>query len=115
MRDMICIVCPVGCHLHVDENSKVFGNRCPRGENYAIIEITNPKRVLTSTVRTKNTLMPRLSVKSSDALPKALLFDVIEVLNQVEVLHTTRLGDVIVSNVLNTGVDIIATKDVFFE
>ncbi len=52
MKDLICIVCPRGCHLKVDEENdyKVTGNRCQRGVLYAYSELTNPTRVLTSTV-----------------------------------------------------------------
>ena len=51
MKELICIVCPKGCHLYVDEenNDFVTGNSCPRGAAYGQNEIRNPQRTLTST------------------------------------------------------------------
>lgn len=47
-KEMICIVCPVGCHISVDTDTlEVTGNTCPRGEKYGKEELTNPKRVIT--------------------------------------------------------------------
>ena len=30
-KELVCIVCPRGCHLTIDENNNVTGNSCPRG------------------------------------------------------------------------------------
>ena len=63
MKELICIVCPRGCHLTIDENKNVTGNSCPRGVQYAINEVTNPMRMLTSTVFISTTIIffPRSS------------------------------------------------------
>jgi CxxC motif-containing protein len=111
MKEMTCIVCPVGCHLSIDDALKVIGNRCPRGERYGIDEMTQPKRMLTSTVRTLYNHHPRLSVKSRTALPKGLIFEAISVLDSVIIDKNVKIGDVIVSNIMNTGVDMIATSE----
>lgn len=110
MKSMTCIVCPVGCHLSVDDALKVTGNRCPRGETYGIQEMKDPRRMLTTTVRTTDPMHPRLSVKSSKPLPKGKIFEVIAALDDVIVSKHVKIGDVIVSNVLNTEIDIIATS-----
>ncbi|MDL2292870.1 DUF1667 domain-containing protein [Acholeplasma sp. OttesenSCG-928-E16] len=110
-KKMICIVCPVGCHLEIDENNIVTGNNCPRGEAYAIKEVTAPTRVLTSTVRTISKKTPRLSVKTKEAVPKEKIFDIMKLLDDILIKKDLMVGDVIIKNVLNTNVDIIATKN----
>ncbi len=109
---MICIVCPVGCHLSVDEHNHVTGNKCPRGEAYAIKEATDPRRVLTSSVKTVFNHMPRLSVKSKEPIPKDKIFDVMNCLDRILVSDPVTIGDVIIDDVLGTGIDIISTKSI---
>ncbi len=110
MKKMICIVCPVGCHLTVDDNHVVKGHRCARGEAYGIKEVTHPTRLLTTTVRTTSPRVPRLSVKTREPIPKGLLFDAMRVIGRVNIDHDVKVGDVIIKDLLDTGVDIIATK-----
>ena len=54
-RKLICIGCPMGCPLTVEidggEVVSVTGNTCKRGDVYARKEVTNPTRIVTSTVR----------------------------------------------------------------
>lgn len=112
MTEIICITCPKGCHLHVDENNdfKVTGNGCPRGEAYGKNEILHPVRVLTSTVRLLGGQGPRLPVKSSAPLPKGKIFDTMQLLDEVTAASPVRCGQVLLSDVFNTGIDIVATK-----
>lgn len=112
MKQMTCIVCPVGCHLNVDEHLNVVGNRCPRGKEYAIIEMTSPKRMLTTTVKTSFLSYPRLSVKTRSPIPKAMIFEILDQLNQVIIKNHVKIGDIIISNICDTGVDVIATKSI---
>ena len=113
MRDMICIVCPKGCHLQVDEQNDyaVKGNACPRGVEYGRTECVNPTRVLTSTVVAEGGLHRRLPVKSDKPLPKGLLFDVMALLDSVRVTAPVHVGDVILKNVMDTGVNIVAARN----
>ena len=82
MKEMICIVCPKGCRLQVDERPDgeiiVMGNGCNRGIPYAKKELTNPTRVITSTVKIKGGIHKRLPVKTSTDIPKGLNFDVMK-------------------------------------
>ncbi|HEY4533835.1 MAG TPA: DUF1667 domain-containing protein [Fusobacterium sp.] len=111
-KEMICIVCPVGCHLTVDtETLEVTGNSCPRGEKYGREELTNPKRVITSTVCIEGAEDRRCPVKTNDAIPKGLNFACMEELKKVVLHSPVKRGDVVIRNVLNTGVDVVATKD----
>ncbi|MDY5669483.1 MAG: DUF1667 domain-containing protein [Bacilli bacterium] len=112
MKEMICIVCPRGCHLKVNDNNEVSGNFCPRGAKYAIEEITCPKRYITSTVRTVNLKENLVPVKTSQSVDKKIIFQVMEEIKKAVVDKPIKIGDVIIKNVLNSGADVIATKNV---
>ena len=77
MTDLICIVCPKGCHLKVDEENgyKVTGNGCPRGAAYGEKELVNPTRVITSTVRVEAKTARRVPVKTASDIPKGKIYD----------------------------------------
>lgn len=113
-RKIICTCCPMGCHMDVTlENgvvTSVVGNTCPRGRKYAIDECTDPKRTLTSSVRTTHGEM--LSVKTAAAIPFGKMFAVMETLSQIKAKTPVHIGDVIVKNVCDTGVDVVATRNI---
>lgn len=113
MKELICIVCPKGCHLKVDEeqNYRVAGNSCPRGEEYGKMELTHPTRVVTSTVRCTGGAHPRCPVKTSAPIPKELILQAVRCLDGVELTSPVRTGDVVVPDVCGTGVDFVATRD----
>ena len=77
MKELICIVCPNGCHLRVDETGgcRVTGNACPRGEEYGRSEVLHPTRVLTGTVRLHGAALPRCPVKTRSPIPKEKLLE----------------------------------------
>lgn len=112
-RILTCIVCPRGCTLHITlEDGKVksvTGNACKRGVSYAEDECTHPKRTVTSTVRCDGGGL--VAVKTSKAIPKELVFDCMKAINSLRAPKGTKVGDVILSNVLDTGADIVATSE----
>ncbi len=114
MKELICIVCPKGCHLKVDEENgfSVTGNGCPRGAEYGHKELTNPTRVITSTVRLEGASLCRLPVKTSADIPKKDIFQAMALLDGVTAHAPVKTGDVIVPNILGLGVDFIATKTI---
>lgn len=93
-----------------NEVINVSGNTCPRGAKYAQKELTHPTRMLTSTVVIKNALYNRLPVITSSDIPKERLFDVMESLKAVRVEAPVKYGDVIIANVCDLGVDIVASR-----
>lgn len=117
MREMICICCPMGCRLTVDDsdknNIKVSGNTCPRGEKYAKDEIVCPKRMVTAVVRVNGGDVAMVSVKTSEAIEKSKIFDALDALKGLTVNAPVKTGDVILKDVCSTGVDFIATKNVY--
>ncbi|MDU2198173.1 MAG: DUF1667 domain-containing protein [Peptostreptococcaceae bacterium] len=111
--ELTCIVCPMGCHLNVEQSEegfKVEGNTCKRGEKYAVQELTNPTRVITTTVKLENSYLQLLPVKTEDPIPKGMIFDIMEALDKVRVNAPVKVGDVIVENILDTGVNVISAK-----
>ncbi len=112
MKEFICIVCPRGCHLKVDDNMNVTGNTCPRGKVYALNEITNPTRMITSTVAIESSELCRVPVMTSSPIPKGKIFDVMAEINKVRVKAPVKINDVIIKNVLGLNSDIIATRNI---
>ena len=111
-RQLICIVCPKGCHLSVDENLNVTGNSCKRGETYAKNELTAPTRMITSTVLVEGGELERLPVVTSNPIPKGKIFDVMREINKAKTKAPVSIGDVIIENVLGLDVNIVATRNV---
>lgn len=113
MKEMICIVCPVGCHLQVDEKSMaVTGNGCIRGEVYGRKEMINPVRHITSTMGVANGEAPIVSVKTSKEVPKNKIFAVMDEINHTMVDAPVACGEVLIRNVCGLGSDIVATKTI---
>lgn len=111
-KEIICTVCPKGCHLSVDENLNVQGNGCIRGVAYGKAEATNPVRMLTSTVKLVSTKMVRLPVITSREVPKGRMFDIMAAINKVTVKAPIHVGDVVISDVCHLGVDVVATRTI---
>lgn len=118
-RNLICIGCPLGCQMEVSLNGageveSVAGFNCRKGDAYARKEVVNPLRTVTSTVRVfgaKNgeAMAP---CKTESDVPKAMIFDVMRDLKGVAVSAPIRIGDVVKKNVGNTGVDMVATREI---
>jgi CxxC motif-containing protein len=89
----LCIVCPKGCVLNVDENGAVTGQSCPKGEVYGREEKLNPVRVVTATVKITGAIRRRCPVKTRTAIPKALIFETMRCLDGVELTAPVKEGD----------------------
>lgn len=115
-RNLTCIGCPMGCPLVVrikdGKVQSVEGNTCKRGAIYGKKEVTNPTRIVTTTVRVLGGTENAVSVKTKEDIPKSRIFDCIRELKEVTVPAPVQIGDIILHNVAGTGVDIIATKNV---
>ena len=110
---MICINCPRGCEMEVTVGGdavSVTGNACPKGEAYAKAEVTNPTRMVTGLVRVAGLRKP-LPVKTGVAVPKAKIDAVLFALHRTTVQLPVKIGDVIIHNVAETGVDVVATAN----
>lgn len=111
-ENLTCIVCPMGCQIEAEVENKtvisVKGASCARGENYAKTELTNPMRVITTTIRSKSgELVP---VKTDKAVPKESIFQCIHTINTLHPpLSQCFIGAVIEENLLNMGVNVLVT------
>ncbi|MBN1684164.1 MAG: DUF1667 domain-containing protein [Gammaproteobacteria bacterium] len=113
-QEMICICCPIGCNLSVEKIDgviRVTGNKCPRGKAYAEQELLNPERIVTTTVKLTGGLYPVIPVKTGRPIPKTKIFEVMDILSNVEITVPVHIGDVVVKNILDTGVDVVITKN----
>ena len=114
-RELTCIRCPMGCQLKVsidEENVNVTGNTCTRGKEYGIKEVSNPTRTVTSSVRVEGGILPVVSVKTKNDISKESIFTVMDEIHKIKLTAPVYIGDIIIANVANTGVDIVATKTV---
>ena len=112
---LVCINCPRGCNLTVENINgeiKVTGNACPRGEQYAINEMTNPLRTVTTTLPIISKKYTRLPVITSKPIPKDKMFEVMKALKNVEVKAPIKIGEVIVANIIGLDSDIISSKTI---
>ena len=115
-RELICIGCPMGCPIVVKmEDGKVVsvtGNTCPRGEAYARKEVTDPTRIVTTTVRVADGKVPMINVKTEHDITKDKILDCIAALRGVTIKAPVHIGDIVLENVAGTGVNIVAAGNV---
>ncbi|HOJ93936.1 MAG TPA: DUF1667 domain-containing protein [Fervidobacterium nodosum] len=115
-EEMVCVMCPLGCRLTVtiEDNGEIIvsGNKCPRGIEYGKQEVTEPLRILTSSVLVNNGELPLVSVKTNKPVPRRLIGEIMEILKRTVVEAPVKSGDIILENVLGTGADIVATRNV---
>lgn len=135
-QEVICICCPLGCLMQVtrravDSNADaisittasnnattasiadefvVTGNKCARGKKYARTEMLAPVRVVTSTVKIMGAMYPVIPVKTAAPVPKDKIFAIMDILSDVEVHAPLHVGDVVVENIVASGVNVVATK-----
>lgn len=114
-KEMNCVSCPLGCLITVEyEGSTVIsikGNTCKRGEAYAKTEITCPVRSIHSTVKLIGGKHPVVPCKTSQPIPKGMIFDVMREINSLEIEAPVKIGDIFIENVLGTGANIVATNN----
>ena len=113
MKELVCIVCPRGCRLKVDEENgfQVTGNTCPRGAEYGKNEVSRPTRVITSTVRITGALYARCPVKTDKAVAKSKMLEIMKKLNGVTLASPVHIGDVVIADVDGEGANFVVTKN----
>lgn len=106
----ICIMCPMGCPLTIEEQNGevvVAGNTCKRGAIYGKEEYTHPKRSITTLVKMASGGVA--SCKTTCTVPKERIFDVVNFVGTLTVSDDVKIGDVVAQNVLGLGADIVIT------
>jgi CxxC motif-containing protein len=121
MKELICIVCPNGCRLHIEPREhtassfSITGNLCKRGEAFAINEMTNPRRSVTTTVRTVFAEVPVLPVRTAQDIPKEKIDSLMHLLAGITIQKKLGIGDAVVKSALGLGIDVIASSNALFE
>jgi CxxC motif-containing protein len=115
-EEIICVGCPMGCHvlLSIDPSGQITdysGNECKQGKKYARQEYENPVRIFTATILTKGSARALLPVRTNRAIPKAKLMECARFIAKRTVMGPMRIGDVVISNILDTGADLICSSD----
>ena len=118
-REVICIMCPLGCRIEVhvegQEVKQVEGERCKKGVKYAQQEVFFPGRILTTTVKTDSPEMPLLPVRSDNAIPRERLIECMKHISKYSVKGSVKLGQTVIENILGLGADIIACRSIPLE
>lgn len=115
-RSLICVTCPMGCALEVtlegEQVLAVEGQGCKRGIAYATDEISNPRRVVTTTVAVRDGVHPLLPVYTEGPIPKAKMAELVSALSRLTVAAPIKAGQVVVADALGTGVRVLASRDI---
>ena len=117
VSNYLCIGCPLGCRLEVEQDDKsdeiveVRGWSCKKGDRYGRQEHVDPRRMVTTTVRIEGAGLARLPVKTSDEVPKQMVGEVCRLLRDLKVDAPVSVGQIILGNIAGTGADIVATRD----
>lgn len=118
---LTCIICPMGCSMEVEVETDTSGhkkvlsvkdNGCKRGEQYAAKELQNPTRTLTTTIKVEGGVLPVVPVKTSGEVPKASLLQCMEVVRRASCRAPVKRGDILLYDLLGTGINVIACADV---
>lgn len=116
VEEIICVSCPKGCRIKVeskdDEIIDISGFGCKEGKRYAREEFKNPTRILPTTVKVKGGEFPLVSVKTKKGIPKVKLLKAMEVIAEIEVKAPVEIGDIILDDILDTGVELVATRNI---
>ena len=117
-----CTTCPSECLLTVEvergadgavtEVRSVTGNSCPRGDKFAHQELTCPMRVLTTTVAVSGGDEVLLPVRTAEAIPLALHAQAMDLIRGLMIKAPIRMGNVVLEDLLNTNIDLIASMDI---
>ena len=114
-KSFTCIICPNGCTvdtvIHEDGHIEVSGNKCPRGKEYVLQELTDPRRTISSTVRIEGAMLPLCSVRLDRPVPKKEIFNVMAEINKVTIQAPSHIGDVVIENVCGLEANVIVTKN----
>jgi len=114
-KTITCITCPIGCNVTVRGRggriTSIEGNKCKRGEEYVSNEYLDPRRVLTTVVKSEGCRLPVISVRTDKPIPKDKILNCVEELRTIVAKGDMRIGDVLVENILGTGANIIVTKN----
>lgn len=115
IKQLTCICCPKGCSVDVyslDTNFQVESHKCLKGKDYAILEMTNPTRFLTTTIAVNGNPSSRLAVRTNIAVPKSKILEIVNETKRIKIKTPVYIGQILISNVAGTDADLIAASEV---
>ncbi|MBQ8080890.1 MAG: DUF1667 domain-containing protein [Clostridia bacterium] len=117
IRPFTCIVCPNGCEITAEyepgrEEISVKGAGCPRGNEYVRQELIEPRRTIASSVRLLHGELPLVSVRLDKPVRREMIPAVMEEIQKQQLEAPVQIGDVVIANVLDSGSNVIITKNV---
>jgi len=113
-KNLICVVCPVGCRMHISgtvEDLIVTGEKCKRGIAHAYEEITNPTRMVCTTVKIKGGVHPVIPVRTDKPIPEKYKLEVVKAVKDMTLISPVVMGDVVIEDLFGTGVNLIAERN----
>jgi len=115
-NNVTCILCPAGCKIFIEIEDgiciNIEGNKCKKGIEYGINETLYQKRIVTSSILIINGIWPLVSVRTSDPIPKEKIFEILDIIKKTNICAPVKSGDIIIQDIANTGVDIVATRTI---
>lgn len=115
-RTLLCILCPNGCELTAELQDGALisccGNRCPKGAEYARQELLHPMRNIATSVEVRGGALPLCSVRLTAPIPRERIFDAVDAIHQCVLNAPVEAGQIVLHNLLELGVDVIATRSV---
>ena len=113
-KNLICIVCPMGCRLTITgtpDALEIGGNKCQKGNTYAYEEITNPVRIVCTTAKITGGIHKVIPVKTDKAISEKHKLEVVKAVNNIKLTSPVKMGDIIISDIFGTGINIVAERD----
>jgi CxxC motif-containing protein len=115
LKNMICVECPKSCALSVSVDdgvvAKVLGAKCPKGAAYAVLEIQEPVRILTTTVAAENLSLKFVPVRTNKPIPKRYISKAMDMIRRMRIVAPVKVGDAISDNFLEMDIKVLATRD----
>jgi CxxC motif-containing protein len=113
-HEIQCVLCPVSCvaHVKVDKAGiiSITNLECHRGERYVTQELRAPLRDVFTTIPITGATISRLPVRTSHPVPKHEVMNCMRALAKLQIKAPVLIGTVVVHNLLNLGIDVIATR-----
>jgi CxxC motif-containing protein len=112
--ELICVTCPKGCKLDIIREGDTFVKitaGCKRGKEYARQELTDPRRMVATTVKVNSGLHPLVPVYTASAFPKPKIYELLSILRELQLDAPIHINQVVLADALGTGIDVIASRD----
>lgn len=116
IKKYTCIICPNGCEIEVEleknEIKSIKGSACKKGDKYVHQELFNPRRNIATSIKIQNGDLPIVSARLSEPIPKDKIFEVMDLIKDINLQAPVYIGDIVIKNILNLNSNLIITKNI---